>query len=367
MKILIVSCAFMPSNSPRAFRTTELAKQLARLGNDVDVYIPQNNYDYTNFNKEYPSVKIKYIDINFSMLNTGGNKIKGTIAYILNRLAGIFLQLPDIKFYTKLPKIFENTNGYDAMITIAVPHPIHWGMANAIKKNPNIAKKWIADCGDPFMLCKTTKPANPFYFKYFEKSWCRRCDYISVPTEGSRSGYYQEFSDKIRVIPQGFNFQETQADKIGYEPNKVITFCYSGSFILNKRDIRPILNLLSILNIDFNFHVYTKQEYMLEEYKDKLKGKLFIHSYIPRKELFEVLCKSDFLLNLENGTGIQTPSKLIDYALSKRPILSLDSNNLDIEKFKDFLNRDYSKRMIIEDISQYDIRKVANQFLELME
>ena len=38
MKILIVSGFFYPQNTPRAFRTTELAKEFARLGHDV-VYI----------------------------------------------------------------------------------------------------------------------------------------------------------------------------------------------------------------------------------------------------------------------------------------------------------------------------------------
>ena len=33
----------------------------------------------------------------------------------------------------------------------------------------------------------------------------------------------------------------------------------------------------------------------------------------------------DFLLDLENGASVPTPSKLIDYALTLRPILSVDS------------------------------------------
>ena len=43
MKILIISGSFYPDNSPRAFRTTELAKRFCKLGHDVTVYIP-NKY-----------------------------------------------------------------------------------------------------------------------------------------------------------------------------------------------------------------------------------------------------------------------------------------------------------------------------------
>lgn len=49
MRILIVSGFFYPTNTPRAFRTTELAKEFARCGHEVTVMIPQNNYDYSDF------------------------------------------------------------------------------------------------------------------------------------------------------------------------------------------------------------------------------------------------------------------------------------------------------------------------------
>ena len=55
----------------------------------------------------------------------------------------------------------------------------------------------------------------------------------------------------------------------------------------------------------------------------------------------------------------------IDYALTERPILSLDSQRLDTEKFDAFLNGDYSKKYVVENISQYDINVVAQHFLDL--
>ncbi|MBK8622146.1 MAG: hypothetical protein IPN79_10350 [Saprospiraceae bacterium] len=40
MRILIVSAAFYPANSPRSFRTTELSKELASQGHEVVVVTP---------------------------------------------------------------------------------------------------------------------------------------------------------------------------------------------------------------------------------------------------------------------------------------------------------------------------------------
>ena len=79
-----------------------------------------------------------------------------------------------------------------------------------VLKKPKTAKKWIADCGDPFMGAKLETFRKPFYFKYFEKDFCRKADYITVPAEGAKKAYYSEFLGKIRVIPQGFNFKQIE-------------------------------------------------------------------------------------------------------------------------------------------------------------
>ena len=89
-----------------------------------------------------------------------------------------------------------------------------------------VRQKWIADCGDPFMLNATENYTPPFYFKQLEKSWCNRCDFITVPTETSHEGYYPEFKSKIRVIPQAFNFDEVELGR--YLEHNVPTFAFSG-------------------------------------------------------------------------------------------------------------------------------------------
>ena len=75
----------------------------------------------------------------------------------------------------------------------------------------------------------------------------------------------------------------------------------------------------------------------------------------------------DFLLNLENvNSPNQTPSKLIDYAITNRPILSINPNNLAVDKIDAFFNKNYSKKLIIEDLNQYHISNVVNKFLNLV-
>ena len=322
MNILLVSGSFYPDNSPRSFRTTELAKEFSRRGQNVTVIIPKNNYDYSEFLKDYP-ITIKYYQ------KPVGKRVFTRISIIdraIYRLLNQFYAYPNIKLRKPLRKVIKNELGYDLLITIAVPHMIHWEFGKMYAKGKCAAKKWVADCGDSFMLNKSINYKQPFYFKHLEKTWCRYCDYIAVPLESEKENYYPEFTEKVRVIPQGFDFSVLEKNQV--EPhNAVPTFAFSGSFIPNLRDPRPILDYLVSSKKDFKFIVYTKQKELLAPYFDRLGSKLEIREFIPREELLKVLRQCDFLLNIDNGKAKGRPSKLIDYALSGRPILSLNSSN----------------------------------------
>ena len=361
MKILIVSGTFWPENNPRSFRTTELARELTRLGHAVTVLIPQSSESRADFVAQNPVEFKSYVRVPERRRFLGISLIDRIIFRLLNQ----FLSYPALPNMNRVIKAVATEGGYDLMITIAVPHAIHWTVGKLYSEGKRIAKTWIADCGDPFMLAESGNYRAPAYFAGLEKRWCRQCDYITVPTEASKDGYYPEFRDKIRVIPQGFDFSEVQ--RASYVPHQVPTFAYSGVFIPGKRDLRPVLEYLLETKSAFELHVYTRQEEMFAPYRDALQGKLFLHSYIPRLELLEKLSTMDFLLNLENGVAIQTPSKLIDYALTGRPILSLDSSRLDTEKLDAFLRGDYTHQYRVENLEQYDIRNVARKFLELTE
>lgn len=357
MKILIVSGYFYPQNTPRAFRTTELAKEFGRLGHSVKVYFPENTFDYTDFLRTNPNVEIAFIP------QINGDAPKNKFAYSLWRLANIFAGYPSIKYYSLLKKVLKNEECYDLLISVAVPHPIHWGIGNIYKKR-KLAKTWIADCGDPYMLCKTDSHNAPGYMRYFEDLWCRKCDYISVPTDTSYTGYYPEYHNKIKVIPQGFNFEETEIPV--YQSNEIPTFIFAGIFIKGKRDPLKLMEYLCSINKPFKMVVYGSNAHQfMDAYKDKLGDKLEIRTPIARDMLIPEMAKADFLLNIGNGTKVQTPSKLIDYTLAKRPILTIETDDIKEEIFNEFLNGNYIKKDAMIDISRYNIHNVAQQFLSL--
>lgn len=362
-RILIISRTIYPNLAPRSHRATELAKELARQGNEVTLCGVLGEYDYTSFSEE---TRINIHDLGCSSFEWNTSDVKQRHLSLWRKgaifLTRRWLQFPDILLAKQVARYLKHSEAFDRIITIAVPYPIHWGTAYAKRHYPHLKDTtWISDCGDPFMGNPFNKP--PFYFKWIEKWWCRKTDYITIPTAEAMSGYYPEFHSKIRVIPQGFVFDDSILAK--YQENPVPTFAYSGMVYPQKRDPRAFLSYLATRNDDFRFIVYTNKPAMFLPYKELLDKKLELRDYVAHDQLLYELSKMDFLINIRNKSNVQSPSKLIDYYLTRRPILEITSEFQEAEAFEEFMQSDYHQQFEIKDPQQYNITNVAHKFVEL--
>ncbi|MDX1639548.1 MAG: glycosyltransferase [Balneolaceae bacterium] len=365
-KILIVSRSFYPVNTPRAFRTTELVKEFARQGHAVTLLTVKDDEVHIPFEKKY-GVTIRDLGpLRFPEINLNGEKgIARLFKRVLRRGLIQLLEYPDVELVFRVNKALEQESGYDLMISVATPHPVHWGVARAWRDDNSIAKTWVADCGDPYMGAPLDTFDKMFYFKYVEKDFCRKADYITVPLEEAREGYYPEFHDKIKVVPQGFNFDVVPDGRSQYRPNTVPTFAYAGGLIPGGRDPREFLDYLVSIKRPYRFILYTKSRNLVTPYLSKAGGQIEIRDYIPREKLLNVLSGMDFLVNFENKTTLQLPSKLIDYYLTGRPVLSVGNHDIDTDAVDQFLEGDYRGQYQFGDMDRYRIENVCRQFLAL--
>ena len=200
-------------------------------------------YDYSQYTKD-TGVKLRNIK---SLFATNANDGSGRYTIFDRFMFHFFHRLlmwPQCEFHFAVERIIKENPNMDMLITIAYPHSIHSGAARAKRHCPDIfPKTWICDCGDPFML-------NPFinsprYLKRYEDMWCSECDYIAVPTDSSYKGYYEQYWDKIRVIPQGFKFERTPIAP--YKPNGTPTFLFVGSIYQGVRDPHAFIDYLITL------------------------------------------------------------------------------------------------------------------------
>ncbi|WP_430934257.1 hypothetical protein [Saccharicrinis sp. 156] len=368
-KILLVSSSFYPEISPRSFRATELAKEYSKRGHEVTVITKSREFDYVDFLKNHPVNLKMWKNSMFLNVPLTGIKALDIIMRGLYRILSIVFEFPAITELYKVKSFLKKENGYDLLISFAVPHPVHWGTAKVQTPKHRIAKKWVADCGDPYMFSRFDSFRKPFYFKSYEMDWCTKCDFVSIPFIDLKTQFYPQFESKMVEIPQGFDFGEIKLSKNRNDHGKPV-FLFAGSVIPGIRDLNQLMEFLKKYDQDFLFIIYTNQNAYYQEYKRMLGERIEVRPYIDRLTLIFEMSKVDFLVNVDtihdNEENIKAiPSKLIDYALSERPILNLNSASLDEDKVSAFLNKDYTDQRVI-DKAKYDIRLVADKFLSLV-
>lgn len=360
MKIIIVAYSFYPVQSPRSYRAYELAREFVRQGHIVTVFTSTvEDYDYSRFEKE-TGVKLKSLGKSYFCKSPLSKSKESFFNKVIRKILSYPLNFPSIELTFNIRRVLKKEKQKaDLLLSIAAPHSVPWGVAWA-NKNNRISKIHIADCGDPFMGNKFVR--YPFYFKYIEKWFCRNVSLITVPIENSISGYYPEFHKKIEVIPQGFKIEKIYNEEVN---NPIPRFTYAGLFYENKRDPRKLLDYLITVEDNFVFEIYTKSQSLIFEYKELLGDKLIIKDYISRGELLERMSSSNFLINIENeDTEVQLPSKLIDYMIAGRPVLSLNSKS-DMKKVNQFIQEDYSQALDLGSIDKFKIEDIVKRFVEL--
>jgi hypothetical protein len=199
-----------------------------------------------------------------------------------------------------------------------------------------------------------------------ERKFCRKATYITVPTLAAIKGYYEEFHPRIKVIPQGFRFEDVKLYTGEKQTEKVI-FGYGGMFIPGRRDPSEFLDYINNLEFDkpFEFHVYTTTPQFVQPFI-KNNDRIILKDLVPREKLLYELSKMDFVVNFENVGSTQTPSKLIDYLIIEKPVLSIKYGNLKKNSIDAFLLGDYSDKMILPDKNNYRIENVAAKFMALI-
>lgn len=365
--ILIVTRSFYPQYSPRAHRATELAKEFSLLGHNVTILTPKTSVHF-EFEKKYNLVIEDLGQLKFKDIQLIGDGVFFNLRRFIRRLLNLFFEYPDIQLVWMIKnKLLKNQRMFDLVLSIATPFPIHWGVAKALRQKNNISKIWIADCGDPYMKSDADTFPKMFYFNYCENMFLKKATFISVPFEEMKYKFNQKYINKFVTIPQGFKMENLKLPQ--YHQNEIPTFIYAGTVIPGKRDPFSLIEFLLNHKINFQFILYSKEKHHFNKFLNIIGKKIIFKDPIQRNQLIVELSKADFLVNVDmdnyNGVLRAVPTKLIDYYISGRPILSYEQSNLPQETVLKFIKGDYSDAYIDKNIDRYKIEKVALKFLSL--
>jgi hypothetical protein len=203
----------------------------------------------------------------------------------------------------------------------------------------------------------------------------KKFDYVLVPTPKMIPAFSDlKDASAIKVFPQGVDLSQFKvSDTLHSSQSKTVQFAYAGNFYAKIRNPEELFNHLSQVKDDFRFVLYTdmgepENADLIEDFKKRLGDKLVIEPMLKRLDCIYALSKFDFLINVSNTTQTQTPSKLIDYKITARPIYSFTPGSFDVEAFDDFLSGNYDQDFSKElDLNDFDIRNIVRDIVALHE
>ncbi len=381
MRILIASYFFHPEGTPRATRTFELAREFARLGHETVVYVPDYPEDYAALESRW-GFTVRAVPSGF-LLNKGDKRSDSLTSRALaapSRLkralyraycwvtGGRQLEYAHTLYRALRDDGLGSSEPYDFVLSIGLPFAVHLALARWLRRGGKGSGTAVADYGDPYYY--TTMERKLFLHRFLEAWALKAFRFVSIPHGRIRDSFtpYRGVEAKLRIIPQGFDLSGDGLP--AYAPNALPTFAYAGVFYGGRGDPGELFNALAGLDSPYRFVIYTDtrpgSESMacLAPYAQSLGTRLELKERIPRARLLADLAGMDFLVSIDWPGVLHT--KLIDYKLAKRPILSYEPGAFRAETLKAFLSGDYaddfSGHIALED---YDIRAVAASFLSL--
>lgn len=368
MKIHIITAHYTPQIHPRAFRASELALEFRRLGHDVTV---SNLTEIDGFDYQDYSLKTGIKVANLHLYRRSMDEAR------VSKKQTFFSKTKEfISEYFFAGRLFVNSNRIakrlsidsdtDLVISLSTPFMDILGLSKHIA-SLNTVKSYvaIADSGDPFYYSKQYSKAPWFY--WIEKNAYKKYDFLTIPVESAIPSYIKLIPEsKIKIIPQAFNLQDVNL----YEGERgaVVKFAYAGVFYWDIRNPEFLFKYLEGIEKDYEFHIFmryadAKLDEVLSKYPN-LQKRVKLRLSVPRKELLYELSSMHFLININNISNTQIPSKIIDYRIADRPIISFNASDFSEDLFCGFMNGNYKGQMEV-DITKYDIRNVAQQFLDL--
>ncbi|HDR7757358.1 transporter [Bacillus cereus] len=356
-RVVVISYWYYPENVARAFHVKGIVSSLIKDGYHVDLVLPKNAMYQEIGNKNSNNITLHQVkpgillhkeknrwDVNRNILN---NSHSNLLTKGLKKLYDVLIW-PDRTIewainayrYVKKNKLHSNSM---AMVTVGLPVSTHI-TGHLLKKDvPHL--KWIADYGDPFSYNPDREIRK--YDRFLESRMLNNVDSIVIPTESAIDCYTSLGVNKsqIHVIPQLFEEEQGESN---YEVDKdKFNIMYAGSFYRGIRSPVEFIHALSLASkrnkqIEFHYfgNVTALEEFLNMEGLDKEKLPIKINDFKSRSEILNIMREMDLLINLNNKSTSQIPSKIIDYLYANKRILNIGNNlnelfdNVDNEKEK---------------------------------
>jgi glycosyltransferase involved in cell wall biosynthesis len=359
VKILIITYHYTPDLTPRAFRWSAIAAEMANQGHQVDVLCAARVAPQQETN----DLGVTVHRTHDALLNAsarmhrkpkaesrGGETIQTLLRGVLRKIARTLWRMtywPDYACGWVIPASrlavrLASSNDYDWIISVS--HPFTGHLVGYLARRHCPDARWLVDIGDPFSMMREPATNNHFLYRSLNR-WIERrvihgADEICVTTEQTRQLYLHHFSvsvNKITVVPPLLSLPDTSIST-ARSAGEALKMVFVGTLYLHLRNPQFLLNLHAALSEKINtakieLHFYGALNdctHLLEPYLDSTRTGVFVHGLVSRAEVTSAMEYADVLVNIGNRSESQLASKVIEYMAMGRPILNIVNIDGDI-------------------------------------
>jgi glycosyltransferase involved in cell wall biosynthesis len=403
VRLLILSFSYAPRSNPRATRWTTLAEHFAREGHSVTVVtswqqgLPEHETSHgvqvyrvgmrslerlrrtlsasrpTSKREEAPGADIASGELKFP------SSVALRLLRAFNRMIWRNLWWPDsaciwLRPALKTARRLLVEQPVDAVISVS-PAFSAVVAGHILSRDRQHRWRWIIDLGDPFSFMDLATPNNALIYGWLN-CWIEhraflRADGISVTTDITRQIYsllYPTCAGKITVIPPLLSPpSEPAVSAPFFRPSTTTRLVFIGTLYQKLRRPDYLLKLFSAMRdlypeFDCELHLIgdTREcKESLVSYQNRLGERLIVHAPIDRSLAAQAMSEADILVNLGNATTYQLPSKLVEYAATGKPIISISDTTTDSSEI--FLSS-YPRALCMSDIGRSPTTDQINQF-----
>jgi len=358
MRILVVAYDYPPSRSPRALRWRYLTRELALLGHEVDVLVP----DLGDPGVELPQAPGRVVvhpafpgPFGWLVGRANRNRSKcdqcraepsmaaarlnwrGRIVDVAKRLAGLVL-FPDVRAEwtpwarRALRRILVEA-APDVVVTSHEPaSTLPLGMLAR-----RLGFVWVADLGDP--ICAAYTPR-----RWRRRAWALEArvsalaDRVLVTNEATRTLLVERHGQdrrRCKVLPNGYDDRRArdewgEGDAVSFDADR-LELVYAGR-LYGYRDPVPLLRAVAAsdgvrLTLVVPDPPPTDDAAAIAA---TAGGRLRVLGPLPHARVLAMLERADVLVNLgDRDQPVRTPAKLFEYFGIERPILHVHSDGAD--------------------------------------
>ena len=337
MKILFITIGFAPYSFSESLCNSKLVLAMQKEGWEVDVISRIDRG--TNYSEIWTEPWMQLKDTTYYAEYPFGNKVTRIFDVMKSVLKMNYFFIEGIRWAAHtydLALSLCKQKRYDVIITRSpsdIPHII------GVKLSKKMGIKWISNWNDPATTLwpkpYTQKLTNREYTvaRKYESTCLLNSDAITFPAETLASIFKKEYpflSNKICVIIPHIALINTLLRERKHTKDGVFRICHSGNLSIERnpellfKAIREIIDeqaiqmRLDIMGYANDFTQSLVSKYRLNDIVNFIGG----YPYIEAMNLlpcYDVLVLIEAILDY----GVFFPSKLVDYAQSKRPILAI--------------------------------------------